>query len=174
MGLTKKQRSAIFAMFGGRCAYCGHVLPERGWHADHVKPVRREWWKATKWWQQRHGRQPIGMRRPKNDRLDNYFPSCRACNIDKSCLSLEAWRAGLEREPQVLRDNYSAWRHAERFGLVQVVKTRVVFYFEQLAEASGTAEVVETPNEPASAPEIDVQQTNVGLATIASEEMRAQ
>lgn len=28
--------------FGGRCAYCGCELPEKGWHADHVEAVLRK------------------------------------------------------------------------------------------------------------------------------------
>ncbi|HHR4690493.1 TPA: HNH endonuclease, partial [Salmonella enterica] len=37
MSLTKKQRAELRMKFGGRCAYCGCVLPEKGWHADHVE-----------------------------------------------------------------------------------------------------------------------------------------
>ena len=41
MALTKKQRAELRMKFGGRCAYCGCELPEKGWHADHVQPVAR-------------------------------------------------------------------------------------------------------------------------------------
>lgn len=41
MALTKKQRAELRMKFGGRCAYCGCELPEKGWHADHVEAVRR-------------------------------------------------------------------------------------------------------------------------------------
>ncbi len=64
------------------------------------------------------------------------MPSCRSCTIDKSNLSLEDWRRSLEHKPNVLRDNYSAGRHAERFGLVAQVATRVVFHFERCSEAA--------------------------------------
>ncbi len=37
MALTKKQREKLRMKFGGRCAYCGCELPEKGWHADHVQ-----------------------------------------------------------------------------------------------------------------------------------------
>lgn len=40
--LSKKQREELRMKFGGRCAYCGCQLPEKGWHADHVKAVYRE------------------------------------------------------------------------------------------------------------------------------------
>jgi len=40
--LTKAQRAVLREKFGGRCAYCGCELPEKGWHADHLEPVMRE------------------------------------------------------------------------------------------------------------------------------------
>lgn len=147
MNLTKSQRATLRMRFGGKCAYCGCDLPERGWHADHVEPVLREWWKSTKWWQESHGftydvkdgkivRTPValekaGLERPKNDVLDNLFPSCRACNIDKHASPLEAWRKQMEDRVGVCRRNYSAFRHAERFGLVKDTSKPVVFWFEK-------------------------------------------
>jgi hypothetical protein len=41
MALTKKQRAELRMKFGGRCAYCGCELPEKGWHADHVEAALR-------------------------------------------------------------------------------------------------------------------------------------
>lgn len=37
----KNDRQIIFDKFGGKCAYCGCDLL-KGWHVDHLKPVRRE------------------------------------------------------------------------------------------------------------------------------------
>lgn len=42
MALTRKQRERLRMKFGGRCAYCGCELPEKGWHADHVQAVLRK------------------------------------------------------------------------------------------------------------------------------------
>ncbi len=42
MALTKKQRAELRMKFGGRCAYCGCELPEKGWHADHVEAALRK------------------------------------------------------------------------------------------------------------------------------------
>ena len=136
MTLTKSQRGAVFAMFGGKCAYCGTVLPERGWHADHVEAVFRKSdlvrdEKTDRWKFVKTG----DCWAPENERLDNFMPACRPCNIDKATASVEEWRKALEHKPEVLRANYSAFRHAERFGLVAQVETKVVFYFEQ---AGGT------------------------------------
>lgn len=132
--LTKVQRAQLFAKFDGRCAYCGGDLPERGWHADHVEPVYRKY-KMVRTDDHRHSYKFVQTGEcyaPENDHAENFMPSCRACNIDKSTLTLEDWRKSLERKVQVLRKNYSAYRHAERFGLVAEVKAKVIFHFEQL------------------------------------------
>lgn len=147
MKITQAQRLALRMKFGGRCSYCGCELPEKGWHADHVEPVLREWWKKTPGWKEAHGFKydfvdgkivrtavPIekaGMLRADNDCLDNLFPSCRACNIDKHASSLESWRKQMQDRVGVCRRNYSAFRHAERFGLVQEIQKPIVFWFEQ-------------------------------------------
>jgi hypothetical protein len=131
--LTKARRAELYAMFGGLCAYCGEHLPENGWHADHVESIRRE----SRMVRVREGTYklvPTGQCQfPENDHIGNLMPACRACNINKGVASLEGWRVRLERQPQVLRDNHSAYRHAERFGLVAQVKTTVVFHFELAA-----------------------------------------
>jgi hypothetical protein len=142
--------------FGGMCAYCGCELPEKGWHADHVEPVLREWWKKTDYYKEAHGFKydvvdgkivrpaiPIekaGLERPDNDTIDNLFPSCRACNIDKHASSLEGWRSQMQDRVGVCRRNYSAFRHAERFGLVIEVKKPVVFWFETFGERASSSE----------------------------------
>lgn len=150
MKLTKLQRRELFDIFEGRCAYCGCQLPENGWHADHVEAIWREWWKGRMkiTWEVQDGRlvkreerQRISCLKPQNDHIGNLFPSCRACNIDKAANTLEDWRAELERKVQVLRNNYSAFRHAERFGLVTVNNASVVFYFERVRTQQEAAAV---------------------------------
>ena len=130
MNLSKKQRAALEAKYGGRCAYCGVVLG-KGWHADHLKPVRRDmnWVRGQGW--VASGR----LDYPERDTLANLMPACGPCNIDKHTLSLEQWRRKLQDAVGVLNRNSSTWRHALRFGLVAVAETKVVFYFERL-EAS--------------------------------------
>ena len=137
MTLTKAQRAQLYAMFDGHCAYCGSVLPDKGWHADHVEPIYRKTKMVRT--EDRFGSykyvQTGECYAPENDHAGNFMPSCRACNIDKSSSNLENWRRSLEHKVEVLRKNYSAWRHAERFGLVAQVETKVVFYFERVGGA---------------------------------------
>ncbi|HVT82269.1 MAG TPA: HNH endonuclease signature motif containing protein [Phycisphaerae bacterium] len=142
MRLKKSDREQLRMKFGGRCAYCGIVLPERGWHADHVEPVMRQWYKKFrdrftydvadgKIVKSENPPDKIGFDRPENDTLENLFPSCAQCNHDKHCMELEAWRKIVKEKVAVCRRNYSAFRHAERFGLLQEVDIPVVFWFEK-------------------------------------------
>lgn len=140
MSLSKSQRAAVREMFGGCCAYCGHPLGEK-WHADHVEAVRRDsdyvpggFTNGT----YRPARLVSNgkMLRPENDRLDNYFPACVPCNIDKSCEQLESWRKSLERKIGVALRGSTPLRHAHRFGLVQFSDVPIVFHFEKYLAAS--------------------------------------
>ena len=118
MNLSPKQRLKLRIKFGGFCAYCGIELPFKGWHADHVISVHRI---------------AGNLRRPLNDRLNNLYPACAACNLDKHSMCLESWRKVLANKVNVCRYD-SAFRHAERFGLIVEVKKPIVFWFEQFQE----------------------------------------
>lgn len=135
MNLSKKERSEIREMFGGKCAYCGIELPEKGWQVDHVEPVLR----ATKWVTDKNtGYGKIvsagWVNFPNRDSKENLFPCCRACNIHKSCYALESWRKCLEDLTGVLQRNYPTYRHAVRFGHVIENRRPIVFWFEKWRE----------------------------------------
>ena len=138
MNLSKKQREEIRQMFDGKCAYCGVDLPEKGWHADHVKAVRYDL-DYVRGSYDKYGAYTPGrmvkngkVLRPENDVIENIFPSCRACNIDKGSEELEDWRAYLQgRMIDVMRRDIPNFRHAERFGLISVSKKPIVFWFEK-------------------------------------------
>lgn len=123
MKLSKAQREQIFSMFGGKCAYCGCDL-QKGWHADHVEPVHREWWKKV----------GAGLECPERDNIGNLFPSCPPCNIDKHAMSIEGWRHKLSRTLSVLQKNSPTYRHAVRFGLLSETDKPIVFYFESFGQ----------------------------------------
>lgn len=134
--LSKKQRTVLFAMFDGLCAYCGQPLPEKGWHADHIEPLERngEFVRLPKPMNGATHKyvQDGTCRNPHNERVENYYPSCRACNINKGASPLELWRSCLERSVEGIRRDHASYRHAERFGLVAQITTKVVFHFEKL------------------------------------------
>lgn len=130
MAISKAQRARVFAMFDGKCAYCGQPLPER-WHVDHLEPVQRDlkMVRGERSWKLVSGA-PL---RPERDVPENYMPACPPCNIDKHAMSLEAWRGKLQRTCKVLADNYPTYRHALRFGLAVETGAQIVFHFERVA-----------------------------------------
>ncbi len=81
MALTKKQREKLRMKFGGRCAYCGCELPEKGWHADHVQAVLRKSEQCMKAAEKRIFRlKSTGdVFRPEADCPENLVPACAPC-----------------------------------------------------------------------------------------------
>lgn len=138
MKLNKLKREEIRMMFGGKCAYCGNDLPERGWHADHIKPIMRDGhYVRVEGKPYTHEYKQTGTcARPDLDCTDNIFPSCRACNINKGASSIDSWRRFIEQSVEALRRDYGRFRHAERFGLVQAIDKPVTFWFEKYRKNS--------------------------------------
>ncbi|EAO1735235.1 HNH endonuclease [Salmonella enterica] len=136
MALTKKQRERLRMKFGGRCAYCGCVLPEKGWHADHVQAVLRKSERCMKAAEKGIFRlKTTGeVFRPEADCPENIFPSCAPCNLLKTTYSLEMFRKQVSLQVERGRRSSVNFRTAERFGLVEVVEKPVVFWFEQYQE----------------------------------------
>lgn len=128
-------------MFGGKCAYCGVELPEKGWHADHVEPVVRSHafgeWSESEDGHMRYRSYGEGKKKikrldnPKADRRDNLWPSCRACNINKSSTSIKAWRKFLIEGPESLASYNGRFKHMLRFGIVTVNPEPLLFWFEK-------------------------------------------
>lgn len=124
MRLTRAQREEVRARFDGRCAYCGCVLSDR-WHADHHEPVGRD--------TVLDGNRFVFRGEVRNagaDRIENLFPSCAPCNIDKGPDTVENWRWRLARSAELLRRDVPKFRHAERFKVVTVSDDPIRFYFE--------------------------------------------
>ncbi|EAW4526036.1 HNH endonuclease signature motif containing protein [Salmonella enterica subsp. enterica serovar Braenderup] len=133
MALTRKQRERLRMKFGGRCAYCGCVLPEKGWHADHVQAVLRKSERCMKAAEKGIFRlKTTGeVFRPEADCPENIFPSCAPCNLLKTTYSLEMFRKQVSLQVERGRRSSVNFRTAERFGLISVVNKSVVFWFEQ-------------------------------------------
>lgn len=130
MRLGRKQRDYVRSLFEGRCAYCGNDLPEKGWHADHVEPVPRV--SEVK-------RTAAGTVRtvcngefykPERNTLENIFPACAPCNLFKSVLTIEQFRAEVSLQVERARKRSVNYRTAERFGLIKETGAPVLFHFE--------------------------------------------
>ncbi len=113
-------------LFGGKCAYCGVVLPSKGWHMDHVDPVVR--CSRT-----RNGVTTRWLDCPQNDREDNLWPCCHRCNINKSSMPVEVWRKFLMEGPVSLASYNGRFKHMLRFNIVLVNPDPFLFWFERYA-----------------------------------------
>lgn len=68
--IAKTKKQAIFARYGGLCAYCGKPMQRKNMTVDHLVP------------QSRGG----------GNNIENLMPSCRSCNGLKAADSLEVFR----------------------------------------------------------------------------------
>lgn len=119
--LTKAERETVYAMCGGRCAYCGAQIELKDMQVDHVVPM--EFCDVY---------QAIGVGLDSLDSMDNYLPACRSCNHYKSTFTIEKFRKAIERYPTVLERDSATYRNAVRFGMIEPKKKKVRFYFEQI------------------------------------------
>lgn len=133
MGLSKKQRQMVWDKSDGHCWYCGYKLPDKGWHADHLEPIIRE----TEWVKDpgdeinSYSYIATGKSfKPENDHIGNIVPSCAPCNLFKATYDIKWFRQEIEAQSDRLRKSGSAFRIAERFGIVEVNSKKVRFWFE--------------------------------------------
>jgi hypothetical protein len=132
-------------MFGGRCTYCGELLPEAGGHEDHVEPIYRKWKCGLDANGDYTGRTIATgeCSRPEKDTIDNRWPASSACNLFKGVFTIEPWRKVFALQVERARRRSFNFRVAERFGLVQVTGQPVVFHIEKGATADHESSVPE-------------------------------
>ncbi len=138
-----KARRTIWNKSGGKCWYCGCDLSEKGWHADHFEPIRRDFKYIS----------GVGFRttgecdHPERDNEDNKVPACASCNIQKSSNSLEGFRRSIQDFVNSLNSYHNQYKFAKKYGLVQETNEKVQFWFEKhLHEVPS-----ERPNQPTEA-----------------------
>lgn len=129
MKLTKKQREELRMKFGGRCAYCGCEL-QKGWHADHITPVRRTIVEKIENGRARLTTSMDGVD-PALDVVDNLFPACVQCNLLKSSSSVEGFRRNIASQVEKATDYSNHFRTALRFDQVKITQSPIVFWFEK-------------------------------------------
>ena len=117
--LTAAERREIYDKCDGHCAYCGEYIRYEDMQVDHVMPLRKG----------------------GADSIDNMLPACRSCNHYKSTLTIEQFRASIERMPEVLTRDSTTYKIAARFGIIKVVRPKVTFYFEKWATFDRKQEV---------------------------------
>lgn len=135
MRLTKKERRIVFDKFGGKCAYCGCELPDKGWHADHIEPclrkmeiVPRDERKNPLAFEVRHSGEFFNE---EANRIENFYPACAPCNLFKATFSLELFRTEISKQVERAALYSVNFRTALRFGQIELNEIPVVFWFEK-------------------------------------------
>lgn len=121
----KLDRQQVYDKYDGRCSYCGEQIELKQMQVDHLMP---QYW--------------LTLPNPKVTKeqvycFENLMPSCRVCNKNKDTYPLETWREMLQTQVERIRKYQASFRVAERFGLVQEINKKVVFYFETLTTRKG-------------------------------------
>jgi len=125
--MKKTDRKIVWDKSDGKCWYCGCGLPEKGWHADHLEPIRRyEDFSIT----DKGIRHFKTCENPHLDTIDNMVPACKKCNLFKGVFSIEEFRNEISAQVDRARDYSVNFRTAERFGLIEIINKPVVFWFE--------------------------------------------
>lgn len=109
--LSRATRERIYAMYGGRCAYCGKKITYKEMQVDHVQALH------------------IGGA----NEAKNYRPACRMCNHYKSTMDVETFRYQLGLLPKRLEHNVYIYKLALRHGLITENPGPVTFLFEREA-----------------------------------------
>lgn len=167
MALKKNERLAVFNKYGGKCAYCGEPLV-KGWHVDHIKPIRRTMKQIWAYWKHEETGHQIeqsnfgayrklpteeknkyifvpaklvrdGMMHPELDVLSNKVPACQSCNINKHSMSVDEFRQQIEGFMKHLNEASTQYKIAKRYGLVVEHPKKVVFYFETFKQETPPA-----------------------------------
>jgi 5-methylcytosine-specific restriction endonuclease McrA len=126
--MNKKERDIVYNKYDGKCAYCGCDL-SKGWHVDHINPIRRN---ETDYGIERINRYRATPIIRGENVISNYNPACRQCNIWKSTYSIEQFRNEVSEQINRLNSYSANYRNAKRFGLVEEIIKPVVFYFEKV------------------------------------------
>lgn len=126
--LTKKDHYALtkemlFNKFNGLCALCGGGLGDK-WQIWDIEPKNTI---VT-----HSGDLIIG-----NDNYENKLPACVSCNMTRvhhsnskdHKIDIEKFRLALSHEFSFLSEN-TYFKKAIRYGVIEIVKTDIVFHFE--------------------------------------------
>lgn len=114
--MPKIDRQAVYNKFGGRCAYCGHIIEFKDMQVDHIIPKRSG----------------------GTDNMENLFPSCRTCNHYKRDNPIWLFRKWIAEIPEKLYENQYIFKVGVKYGFFDSKPREIKFYYEKVeSEESG-------------------------------------
>jgi len=118
----KNIREIIHSKCGGHCAYCGKEITIKQMQIDHIEP---RWHTISE-----NDAIRYKIKKGSND-IENLNPSCSRCNKWKSTHSLESFRKIVETSLDRLERDTPNFRLAKDYGLIEIYKHNITFYFEK-------------------------------------------
>lgn len=118
-----EKRHLVYKKYKGRCAYCGSKIEYKDMQVDHIIPKYRG--------SDNTELKVYGIKKG-TDNLENLNPSCGSCNSSKSTFTIEKWRNELSLKAHRIKRDSSTFRILERFGIVKVINTDILFHFEKI------------------------------------------
>lgn len=118
LGGTKRRefRHSVLNKYDSKCAYCGCELSINSLRLDHIIPVKRGEFKATK----------------NSELLNDFNPCCNSCNSSKGALSIKDWKKIIiSRLDNLVDSNYNL-RLLVVLDIIRMTDTRILFYYEKL------------------------------------------
>lgn len=101
-------RTEIWQKYDCRCAYCGDALHFKEMQVDHIHPKYRG----------------------GKDEIENYNPSCRACNFYKSTFTVDEFREQMKTLHERISKPFIA-RLGTKYGIIEINPFDGKFYFEK-------------------------------------------
>ena len=84
--MKKEDRIKVWEKYGHHCAYCGKEIKFEDMQVDHFVPKNRGGYPR---WSDKEGKYVVSH---GDDSMENYMPSCRACNFRKRNMSIVQFR----------------------------------------------------------------------------------
>lgn len=80
--MKKEDRIKVWEKYDHHCAYCGREIKFEDMQIDHFVPKNRGCYSR---WSDKEGKYIVSH---GEDSMENYMPSCRACNFRKRDMSI--------------------------------------------------------------------------------------
>ncbi len=126
--MKKEDRIKVWEKYSHHCAYCGKEIKLEDMQVDHFVPKNRGGYPR---WSDKEGNYVVSH---GEDSMENYMPSCRACNFRKRDMSIERFRESIREQAEGLLRGAAKFQVSMSiaYGLLTPSFDKpIIFYFEK-------------------------------------------
>ena len=126
--MKKEERLQVYQMYDGHCAYCGKSIGYKDMQVDHLVAKNRGCYSR---WSDKECKYIVSH---GEDSMENYMPSCRACNFKKKDMSLEQFREAIRYQAKGLLKGATKFQVSMSIDyglLIPAFNKPIEFYFEK-------------------------------------------